>query len=322
MSAIRHYVVHGLHVGSELELPELCPLELSGGEPAVVIRRRDVPSDPDGSTIGWFHVRDGRTAIVHIEAVARFELVDGMSVDVEPLHGSDPAAVRAYLIGPIMRLILHQRGDLPLHVSAVMVDGRAWAFTGPAGTGKSTLAAGLHLHAGLPFLTDDVGVARPSGPGDAGAWLWPGPRFFKLRPDAFAGVRGVVPGVLRDFAGSEKVRVVATGETEPAPVRLAGIIVLQRSGGPGGPVLDSARPLDPVRLRGAEAFLAAQATVHDPRQAVALTPTARLFDRVAWLSSTVAFFRSPFPLTLDPASAERALAIVEELRALQDNARP
>lgn len=42
-----------------------------------------------------------------------------------------------------------------LHASAVVLDGAAVAFTAPAGTGKSTLAAHL-VAAGATFLTDDV----------------------------------------------------------------------------------------------------------------------------------------------------------------------
>ena len=44
--------------------------------------------------------------------------------------------VRAYLLGTAIGALLHQRGLLPLHASAVEVNGRAVAFIAPAGHGK------------------------------------------------------------------------------------------------------------------------------------------------------------------------------------------
>jgi hypothetical protein len=71
-----------------------------------------------------------------------------------------PAAIPAgeiemCLLGPIIGFVLHLRGTPCLHGSAVAVDGRAVAFLGHSGAGKSTTAAAF-VRAGLPALTDDV----------------------------------------------------------------------------------------------------------------------------------------------------------------------
>jgi hypothetical protein len=60
-----------------------------------------------------------------------------------------------YLFGPVLGLLLHLRGILPLHASAVSIDNQAIALVGPAGAGKSTTAAGF-ARLGYRVITDDV----------------------------------------------------------------------------------------------------------------------------------------------------------------------
>lgn len=63
--------------------------------------------------------------------------------------------VRLFILGTCMSVIMMQRGILPLHGSAVVIDGWAYAFVGHSGAGKSTLSAALASR-GYPLLTDDV----------------------------------------------------------------------------------------------------------------------------------------------------------------------
>jgi len=60
-----------------------------------------------------------------------------------------------YLLGPVFGYLLRLRGVTCLHASAVDFGGRAVAFVGPAGAGKSTLAAALALR-GYTVLSDDI----------------------------------------------------------------------------------------------------------------------------------------------------------------------
>ena len=48
-----------------------------------------------------------------------------------------------------------QRKILPLHGSAIAIEGKAYAIVGESGAGKSTLAASL-LSRGYKLLSDDV----------------------------------------------------------------------------------------------------------------------------------------------------------------------
>lgn len=71
-------------------------------------------------------------------------------------HGTLPDAffstVAALAVGGIKML--------PMHASAIEVDGRAFLFAGPAGAGKSTLTAELLAH-GARLLGDDLTVVCP-----------------------------------------------------------------------------------------------------------------------------------------------------------------
>jgi hypothetical protein len=60
-----------------------------------------------------------------------------------------------YLLGPVLGYFLRRRGVLCLHGSAVLLGERCVIFAGPAGAGKSTLAAALAT-VGWPVLTEDV----------------------------------------------------------------------------------------------------------------------------------------------------------------------
>jgi len=86
--------------------------------------------------------------------------------------------LRLSLLGPVLALILHQRGLLVIHASVVARGDGAIAFLGKSGWGKSTIAAALHAK-GYDLVTDDVAAiqidqAEPSVlPGFPQVKLWP-----------------------------------------------------------------------------------------------------------------------------------------------------
>ena len=65
----------------------------------------------------------------------------GNRISFSPAAGAEETAVRLYLLGTCMGALLFQRKLLPLHGSAVVINGKAYAFVGDSGAGKSTLAA-------------------------------------------------------------------------------------------------------------------------------------------------------------------------------------
>lgn len=70
--------------------------------------------------------------------------------------------IAPYISGPILGFALRRRLVVCLHASAVAIaDDQAIAFAGPAGAGKSTLAAAF-ARLGYPVLADDVVALRES----------------------------------------------------------------------------------------------------------------------------------------------------------------
>lgn len=80
---------------------------------------------------------------------------DGV-IDVVPgdlWRGTVPIAFYSTVAGTL----LAWRGSLPMHMSSVVVDDRAWLIGGDGGAGKSSLAAEL-IGQGAQFLADDLTV--------------------------------------------------------------------------------------------------------------------------------------------------------------------
>jgi hypothetical protein len=78
---------------------------------------------------------------------------------VEPAFGADIPSIRLFLFGAAFGALLHQRGVLPLHGSAVVTDRGAVIFAGVSGSGKTTLACAFHQK-GYAVIADDICAIR------------------------------------------------------------------------------------------------------------------------------------------------------------------
>lgn len=167
------YRAWGLRMESEIELP----FEPAASEPAdedsrpdvttnVTIRRSEVPFELTGALQAGptWQVADGRI-LVRVPGVARFLVTEGRDLAFEADPGSSDDNLRIFLLGCGLGALLHQRGSLALHASAIAVNGRAVLFCGPSGAGKSSLAAALGA-AGYRMIADDVSLinVNASGP--------------------------------------------------------------------------------------------------------------------------------------------------------------
>jgi hypothetical protein len=99
----------------------------------------------------------GKQFLFHEPNVGRFLLKDGAEIVVAPESQANGEDVPVFLLGTVFGILLHQRGQIVLHASAVEVNGKAVLFCGSSGAGKSTLAAAL-AQRGYRLLTDDVAI--------------------------------------------------------------------------------------------------------------------------------------------------------------------
>jgi hypothetical protein len=148
------YNVFGLTLQSEIGLPELFPGP-SRAAVDVTIRVGDVQGKPA--------VTPEEIRLV-LPEVASYLITGGKEIVVDPVPGCSERNIRLFLLGSALGGILHQRGLLPLHANAIEIDGRAIAFMGHSGAGKSTMAAWF-LDRGYRVLADDVCVVTSGANG-------------------------------------------------------------------------------------------------------------------------------------------------------------
>jgi hypothetical protein len=108
----------------------------------------------DAEATGPTWERAGNRFLLRIPNIARFLLEDGRSIAFEADEAAEPRDVAVFLSGSVFGILLHQRNQIVLHSSAVLVGGKAVLFCGVSGAGKSTLAAALGER-GYPLIADD-----------------------------------------------------------------------------------------------------------------------------------------------------------------------
>jgi hypothetical protein len=164
------------HQGLNFDAP--FPLGPRGpGQPIDVVVEVDEPK-PLGAPAAWPVVSELRAAdralfslydtgdeyVARAHGLCQFRADRAASrVLCEPEPGADPAWLPVFMTGTITSLLLTLRGYAVLHGSAVTWGGATVLFMGPAGKGKTTMAA-LCCAAGARFVTDDlVTVVKADG---------------------------------------------------------------------------------------------------------------------------------------------------------------
>lgn len=151
------YKGFGLNISSEYSLPELTPITHRVKGIDVFIEIGDLSKrwlEMAGESTKRFVVKDS-VVMFEVPNTAIFSIKDGKKITVSPMLGAEEDKVRLYILGTCMGALLIQRKTIPLHGSAVAIDGRAYAFVGDSGAGKSTLAAAF-IKEGYHLLSDDV----------------------------------------------------------------------------------------------------------------------------------------------------------------------
>ncbi|UXH42748.1 aldolase [Rossellomorea vietnamensis] len=149
------YNAFGLHISSEIRLPEVPIASIMLNDVNVKIVLEDLTECWNQKGIEGKIVVVEEMVVFKVKNLAIFSIQEGKRVIVSPLSEWDENKTRLYLLGTCMGVILLQRGMIPLHGSAIVIDGRAYGIVGDSGVGKSTLTTAF-IKSGYKFLSDDV----------------------------------------------------------------------------------------------------------------------------------------------------------------------
>jgi len=237
---VHFYRISGLGVASNIALPGLIE-----GRPSVAaevtIRRGPVPAELNAPTAkGPTWEAAAHEFLLRVPGVARFLLNDGREIVFAPESEENLADIPIFLTGTVFGILLHQRGQIVLHASAVQVEGRVVLFCGPSGAGKSTLAAAL-AQRGYPVVTDDVcAISLDSG---AAPLIFPDGRQLKLWAQAIERLE------LTDSQGGRVRPQLQKYYVEPRqaysnPLPLGAVYVLREARQPYAPGIEKPNVVD------------------------------------------------------------------------------
>jgi hypothetical protein len=234
---VYNHNAYNLGICSALPLPELQPSAEATADVTILFGSLDWSPPPQAIASEELYIEVlPDEAYFFWRQLGKFRVARGTEIIIDPLPNVEERLLRLPLLGTIFAVLLHQRGRLVLHASAVAIDGEAIIFVGNKGRGKSTMAATLYGR-GHQLISDDVVALEIDEAGQP--IVIPGFPQFKLYPEAALLCLGDDPEELPELVdGYEKrSRRVADGFVQdPSPLR--NIYVLGR-----GPV-SRIEPLD------------------------------------------------------------------------------
>lgn len=163
------YLAYGLRILSDVEFAGVSQTEFEAHDVRVEKGAVDpyldaLKNDADTIYETWRASKD--YFCLTLDGVAKYLVLGGDRVIIDVAPGAQDEDVFAFFIGSAMAAILHQRGVLTLHASAIQTDHGAILFLGRSGAGKSTLSYAMQKR-GFSMLSDDVAAIRFNAQGQA-----------------------------------------------------------------------------------------------------------------------------------------------------------
>ena len=178
-SEVKKYRAFGMKISSEIRIPEL---EDSNHDESDVYVESGFLSNPISSNKKYAsktkNYCDG--FLCYINGIGGVRICNERKIIVSPCEGAEDKGFRFLVSGIALGLLLHLRGFVTLHASAVAIQQQAISFIGQKGMGKSTTAAALHTR-GHPIVTDDLLVLDIT---NDSVQVYPGFPHLKLTPES------------------------------------------------------------------------------------------------------------------------------------------
>lgn len=260
-----YYLVSGFRLASEVELPTL--------QPVPAFERVDINFTLDSATVpspsDWFLERRLPHSTRPFMLTARLsggEYVMRLGDGVHFAVSADGGRIRAFrnetrpdvleqlLLDQVLPQVMQLHGRYALHASSVALDGLGFAFVGPSGQGKSTLASAF-VPPGL-LLGDDCLALRVAG---ATVDVLPSYGSVRLCSDAVAELAASRPLAPASSRMTWKSRLPLPAAIAEVPLRR--IFILARS---------EVVAIEPMSRAAAVAELAKQVHRLDPQRRAAL----------------------------------------------------
>jgi hypothetical protein len=279
-------------------------LRAGHGEPVEVSTEEEITPFPEETLVVEWKPREGRPfhGRVYQDEGGRYRvwtsdagwfLVDPAERSIVAQEGIDDLRREVRLLTTPLLLLMVEQGDLPLHASAVEINGRAFLFGAPSRFGKTTMAAGFHA-AGQRVLAEDVACVRFNDE----PMVIPGPALLRLRRDVAEQLE--LGGVDQLGEDPDRLFLALAGERagDAQALPLGGLILLRGD----SPETRLARVTGPDLLRDLWALgfkLPTDADFH------------RCFDGLARLSGETNTWNLSFPRDLSRLSATVETLIAE-----------
>ncbi|MCP5463302.1 MAG: hypothetical protein H7A34_09100 [bacterium] len=201
---MKYYSTYGLTLASTLPFPEL-----SSGKGKVdvniIIAQTEGAASHEHSPILCVDVSPTRVHLIW-GGVGDLIIEDSQRITVLPGPNADEDALRLFILGAGLGVLLHQRGLLVLHASGVVINDRVVGFIGAKGWGKSTTTAILHQR-GYALISDELLVARFDDQGQPR--VLPGSPQIRLWSDALVSTGGNLDSAVRVRSGIDKFNINA-----------------------------------------------------------------------------------------------------------------
>lgn len=152
------YKAFGFIFESDFEIPEFTPTQET--RPDIRISVGPAPDGiPSPSSQGVLFQGSSSEFLLKVPNAGKIFVANGDTICVDKNSGAPWDDIRVFMLSSGMGALLHQRELLPMHASAIDLNGRVAMFMGNSGVGKSTLAAAFSKR-GAHILADDISLIR------------------------------------------------------------------------------------------------------------------------------------------------------------------